>query len=74
MTEHVDVLIVGAGLSGVGAACHLEERLRERGDDELAVLARSFNRMADSLQRQIRQFADLRVKQPGIEAQAERRE
>ena len=27
MTDHVDVLIVGAGLSGVGAACHLEERL-----------------------------------------------
>jgi monooxygenase len=25
--EHLDVLIVGAGLSGVGAACHLEERL-----------------------------------------------
>ena len=25
--EHVDVLIVGAGLSGVGAACHLQERL-----------------------------------------------
>jgi monooxygenase len=24
--EHVDVLIVGAGLSGVGAACHLQER------------------------------------------------
>jgi monooxygenase len=24
--EHVDVLIVGAGLSGVGAACHLERR------------------------------------------------
>ena len=23
-TEHVDVLIVGAGLSGIGAACHLE--------------------------------------------------
>src|SRR6478672_9148749 len=23
---HVDVLIVGAGLSGIGAACHLEER------------------------------------------------
>src|SRR5437764_10886636 len=22
--EHVDVLIVGAGLSGIGAACHLE--------------------------------------------------
>jgi two-component system sensor histidine kinase MtrB len=41
------------------AAGQLEERLRERGDDELAVLARSFNRMADSLQRQIRQLADL---------------
>ena len=24
--EHVDVLIVGAGLSGVGAACHLQRR------------------------------------------------
>jgi cation diffusion facilitator CzcD-associated flavoprotein CzcO len=24
-TEHVDVLIVGAGLSGIGAACHLTE-------------------------------------------------
>ena len=23
-TEHVDVLIVGAGLSGIGAACHLQ--------------------------------------------------
>ena len=26
MTEHVDVLIVGAGLSGIGAACHLTQR------------------------------------------------
>jgi monooxygenase len=26
-TEHVEVLIVGAGLSGVGAACHLRRRL-----------------------------------------------
>jgi monooxygenase len=25
--EHLDVLIVGAGLSGIGAACHLRERL-----------------------------------------------
>ncbi|MGC0416440.1 flavin-containing monooxygenase [Embleya sp. AB8] len=25
-TEHVDVLIVGAGLSGIGAACHLRRR------------------------------------------------
>jgi monooxygenase len=27
MPEHHDVLIVGAGLSGIGAACHLERRL-----------------------------------------------
>jgi cation diffusion facilitator CzcD-associated flavoprotein CzcO len=26
MAEHLDVLIVGAGISGIGAACHLEER------------------------------------------------
>ncbi|HEX7835408.1 MAG TPA: MtrAB system histidine kinase MtrB [Pseudolysinimonas sp.] len=46
------------------AAGQLEERLPEKGEDELATLARSFNRMADSLQRQIRQLADLsRVQQ-----------
>ncbi len=28
--EHVDVLIVGAGLSGIGAACQLRERFPER--------------------------------------------
>ena len=28
--EHVDVLIVGAGLSGIGAACHLQQRCPER--------------------------------------------
>ena len=28
--EHVDVLIVGAGLSGIGAACHLERNCPER--------------------------------------------
>ncbi|SEO44542.1 flavin-containing monooxygenase [Trujillonella endophytica] len=33
--EHVDVLIVGAGLSGIGAACHLE---RERPGTTYAVL------------------------------------
>ncbi|MGN6326485.1 MtrAB system histidine kinase MtrB [Pseudolysinimonas sp.] len=41
------------------AAGQLEQRLPERGDDELATLARSFNRMADSLQSQISQLADL---------------
>ncbi|MFL6124505.1 flavin-containing monooxygenase [Actinophytocola sp.] len=29
-TEHVDVLVVGAGLSGIGAACHLRQRCPER--------------------------------------------
>ena len=28
--EHVDVLVVGAGLSGVGAACHLRRKLPEK--------------------------------------------
>jgi two-component system sensor histidine kinase MtrB len=55
---------VAAETSEKLAAGQLEERLPERGDDELAILARSFNRMADSLQRQIKQLADLsRVQQ-----------
>jgi two-component system sensor histidine kinase MtrB len=55
---------VAAETSEKLAAGQLEERLPERGDDELATLARSFNRMASSLQRQIRQLADLsRVQQ-----------
>lgn len=41
------------------AAGQLEERLPEGGDDELATLARSFNRMADSLQSQIDRLAEL---------------
>jgi monooxygenase len=28
--EYVDVLIVGAGLSGIGAGCHLQARCPER--------------------------------------------
>ena len=37
----------------------LDERLRVRGDDELATLARSFNEMAESLQDQIERMAEL---------------
>ncbi len=29
-SEHLDVLIVGAGLSGIGAACHLQRRCPDR--------------------------------------------
>ena len=29
-TEHVDVLVVGAGLSGIGAACHLQEECPDK--------------------------------------------
>jgi monooxygenase len=29
-TEHKDVIIVGAGLSGIGAACHLAEKCPDR--------------------------------------------
>ncbi|MGN6445329.1 MtrAB system histidine kinase MtrB [Amnibacterium sp.] len=43
---------------------HLEQRIPEHGDDVVATLARSFNRMAESLQRQITQLANLsRVQQ-----------
>src|SRR6516225_1204946 len=28
--EHVDVLIVGAGLSGIGAGCHLQARCPDK--------------------------------------------
>jgi two-component system sensor histidine kinase MtrB len=41
------------------AAGQLEERLRVRGDDDLARLATSFNQMASNLQRQIRQLEEL---------------
>jgi two-component system, OmpR family, sensor histidine kinase MtrB len=37
----------------------LEERMRVRGEDDLAKLAGSFNQMASSLQRQISQLEDL---------------
>ena len=37
----------------------LEERIAESGEDVIAVLARSFNKMADSMQRQIVRLANL---------------
>ncbi len=46
------------------AAGELDQRIPEKGEDVIATLARSFNRMADSLQRQITQLASLsRVQQ-----------
>jgi two-component system sensor histidine kinase MtrB len=41
------------------AAGHLHERVRVRGEDDLARLATSFNQMASNLQRQIRQLEEL---------------
>ena len=42
----------------------LNERMRSRGEDDLAMLGKSFNQMADSLQSQIRQLEGLsRVQQ-----------
>jgi two-component system, OmpR family, sensor histidine kinase MtrB len=41
------------------AAGQLQERLRVRGEDDLARLATSFNQMATNLQRQIRQLEEL---------------
>jgi two-component system sensor histidine kinase MtrB len=37
----------------------LQERMRTKGEDDLARLAASFNKMAESLQRQIRRLEDL---------------
>ena len=50
---------MAARIAGRLAAGRLEERMRVRGEDDLARLAASFNRMATSLQRQIRQLEDL---------------
>ncbi len=41
------------------AAGRLEERMQVRGEDDIARLGTSFNQMAGSLQRQIRQLEDL---------------
>ena len=53
-----------AGVAERLAAGHLNERMRAKGADELALLGKSFNDMADHLQSQIRQLEDLsRVQQ-----------
>ena len=60
----IEPVRVAAATAEKLAAGQLEERIPERGEDVIATLARSFNRMADSLQRQITQLADLsRVQQ-----------
>jgi two-component system sensor histidine kinase BaeS len=48
----IDALVTASGRLGEG---DLDERVPERGDDELTQLSRSFNRMAESLQRSKRQ-------------------
>ncbi|MET1053351.1 MAG: MtrAB system histidine kinase MtrB [Mycetocola sp.] len=50
---------VAAETSEQLARGNLEVRIPVKGEDELATLARSFNGMADSLQSQIRELADL---------------
>jgi two-component system, OmpR family, sensor histidine kinase MtrB len=56
--------VVAAQTSEKLASGQLEERIPERGEDVIATLARSFNRMADSLQQQIIKLAELsRVQQ-----------
>ena len=50
---------IAAATSERLAAGDLEVRIPERGDDVIATLARSFNAMAESLQKQITKLADL---------------
>lgn len=45
------------------AAGELEVRIDQRGDDEIATLARSFNEMAESLQSRIKELAELSLVQ-----------
>ena len=53
-----------AGVAERLSSGRLNERMRARGEDDLAMLGKSFNEMADSLQTQIRQLEGLsRVQQ-----------
>jgi two-component system sensor histidine kinase MtrB len=56
-------LRVAAETSEKLASGDLEVRIPEKGEDVIATLARSFNGMADSLQTQIRELAELSVVQ-----------
>jgi len=55
----VEPVRIAADTSERLAAGQLEVRIPEKGDDVIATLARSFNGMADSLQRQITKLAAL---------------
>jgi len=55
----VDPVRMAARTAEQFSAGRLEERMRVRGEDDLARLAASFNDMAAGLQRQIRQLEDL---------------
>jgi two-component system sensor histidine kinase MtrB len=55
----VNPVRMAARISERLAAGRLEERMRFHGEDDLARLSSSFNKMATSLQRQIRQLEDL---------------
>ena len=55
----VNPVRMAAAIAGRLADGHLEERLHVSGEDDLAKLARSFNLMARSLQRQITELEEL---------------
>ena len=55
----VDPVRYAASIAEQFSAGRLTERMKVQGSDDLARLAKSFNDMAESLQRQIRQLEDL---------------
>ena len=55
----VDPVRYAASIAEEFSAGHLSERMRVRGEDDLARLARSFNDMAASLELKIGQLEDL---------------
>jgi len=59
MRAVIQPIRIAAQTSRKLAAGQLEERIPERGEDDIATLSRSFNDMADSLQDQIERLEDL---------------